>query len=267
MLEDVELGFDQNRMVYSACRNCSCFRAICLDDNKGFCCSEGKAENFFIPFGYPLLDTQGKKRTVLQYQENPLPEDCKFHTQCSMLNFMEDESAIDEIVSEEFETIETTVGELDLSDVAFKDIIEKDSTFENWCKDVKDAPAVLLKKDGAIHGFVIMTIEKDYDYSWILPMPPQKYYFQKGDRRLGIRWMWADDEIHNAKQHLMSMAFLRACIERVDEIYVVSYMDTYELYRCSGFKPVGYMMGGDGNDDDTGAHVMVKRLNDLEKCK
>ena len=31
-----------------------------------------------------------------------------------------------------------------------------------------------------------------------------------------------------------------------------------------GFRSAGYFLGGDGSDEDKGAFVMVKKVNDLE---
>ena len=264
MLEGVDLGFDQNKMVFSACRDCACFRAFKFDGNAGFCCSEGKVENCFIPFDYPLLDKDARKRAILKYNENPLPDDCVFHTQCSMLCFMDDESAIDEIASDEYEIEEKTVGELDLSGKIFNDVLERDASLRKWCCNVKDAIAILLKKDGEIHGFAFLTIEKDYDYTWIQPHPPAKHYFQKGESRLGIRQLYADDAIHNAYRILLSLAFMKAIEKNADEIYAISYSDTLRFIAMNGFKHVGYMFGGDGGDDDASANVLVRKLNDLE---
>ena len=92
MLENVQLGFgEKNHMVFSACRNCSCFRGIVVNGKSGFCCAEGDVDGNFISFDYPCMDGEGRLEQLLGYQENELPDGCNFHTQCSMLNWMEDD--------------------------------------------------------------------------------------------------------------------------------------------------------------------------------
>ena len=41
-------------------------------------------------------------------------------------------------------------------------------------------------------GFAILTSERDCDYSWIHPSPPDRHYLQKGSNVVGIRVIWAD---------------------------------------------------------------------------
>ena len=267
MLEGVNLGFDdKEHMVFSACRDCACYRAICIDGNHGFCCSEGKAENRFLPFEYPTFDKDGRLEAIRLYQRNELPEDCKFHTQCSMLNFMEDESVAEGIASEDISVVETTVGELDLTEKAFKTVVERDSGLSDWCRSHSDAKALLMKKNGETKGFVFLTSEQDADYSWIQPAPPEKHYLQKGSKVTGVRLLWTDGDSFDAKL-LLGLAYRNAIENGSDDFYAVAYSDIYEMLANGGFKSAGYMIGGNGNDDDTGAYVLVKKVHDLEEKK
>ena len=265
MLEDVQFGFEQNHMVYSACRDCAYFRAICLDGNRGFCCSNGKSDDYFVPFSYPRMDKGGRLDAIGKYQSNPLPEDCVFHTQCSMLNFMEDDSVADEIASEEFEIADTTVGELDRSDPVFREALERDTSLGKWMDGVKDATAIVLKKDGVAHAFAFMTVEKGYDYSWIQPSPPSRFYLHEGRREARHQATVVGRRNPNGLAVLLSLAYSKAIDSNVDELYAISYSDTGRMLRLGGFKSAGYMFGGEGKDDDACAEVLVKKLRDLEE--
>lgn len=270
MLEGVELGFDRNHMVYSVCRDCACFRAFCFsgkeghDAKAGFCCCEGKRDDFFLPYEFPVADDETRASWIRKYNENDLPEECRFHTQCSMLNFMEDEDETSRLAEKGYEVATVKVKELDFSDAIVANALRHDSSLKAWCDSHGDGIAVLFRKDDGIHAFALMCVERrNCDYSWILPTPP-KFYFQKGDSRLAVRVMCHDGEIHNAHRMLLSQAYMHALEKKVDELYVVSYGESHAMLQNSGFRFAGYMLGGDGSDDDTGAKVMVKKLDDLE---
>ncbi len=262
-----EFNVEKEHMVFSACRDCAFFRAICINGNHGFCCSEGKSEDHFIPFEYPMLDKEGRIESISLYQRNSLPEDCRFHTQCSMLNFMEDESVVDEIASDEVSISETTAGEVDLDEPVFKDVVERDSGLPEWCRSHSDASVFLLKRDGETKGFVFLTSECDEDYSWIQPSPPDKHYLQKGSKVVGIHLLWTDGNCSHDAKLLLGMAYMKAVGENADDFYAIAYEDVNGLLSNGGFRIVGYALGGNGSDDDAGACVMVKKVHDLEKGK
>lgn len=262
MLEDVQLGFDEkNHMVFSACRECACFRAFSLDGNKGFCCSEGKDEEHFIPFEYPMLGKEDRLKSINLYQQNDLPEECRFHTQCSMLNFMEDESVAENFASENSTVVETTAGEVDWGEPVFGEVRER---LGNWCENHPKAPVFLLRKSGELSGCVVVSVEQNEDYSWILPPPTDRHYLQKGSKVIGIRLLWAKENDVNDLRSLLGMAYLVAEREQGEDFYVISYENARGLLMGNGFRTVGYMLGGDGSDEERGACVMVKKVHDLE---
>lgn len=272
MPNDFEFGFSKNHMIFSACKDCQCFRAFCFDSNNGYACSRGSVGDYFIPFDYPLADKEQKKNMILKYQKNDLPngsekdsDPCVFHTQCAMLNVMEDEDAIDEILANEYEAIEQKASKIDFSDPMFEHIAKLDPNFKEWCKKTKNATVAMLKKDGKTCGCVCLDVEKNEDYSWILPAPPTKHYFQKDETRLGITKFVVDDTIPNAMRLLIALAYKRAVVENVDEIYAVVGSSAMEKFALNGFHGIGYKYGGSGADDDDaeGAYVVVKKLKDL----
>ena len=265
MLEGVKLGFDEkSHMVFSACRDCAYFRAICLDGNHGFCCSEGKAEDNFLPFEYPMLGKEGRQEAIGLYQGNELPEECRFHTQCAMLNFMEDESVADGIASENVSVVGIGMEDVNLDEPVFKDAVDRDPGLADWCKSHPDADAFLLKKDDAAVGFVFLASEQDADYSWIQPAPPDRHYLQKGSKVVGIRLLHVKDGDAFGAKLLLGMAYAKALGEDASDFYAIAYNDVHGILSNGGFRGVGYFLGGNGSDGDAGAVVMVKKVRDLE---
>lgn len=265
MLENVQLGFDEkNHMVFSACRNCSCFRGIVTNGKNGFCCIDGDVDGNFMSFDYPCMNSEERLEQILKYQENDLPDDCKFHTQCSMLNWMEDESVVNGIAFEGLSIVETKAGDVDFREPVLSKAIERDSGLANWCSSHPDATVVFLERDGKSIGFVVLTSERDCDYSWIQPSPPNKYYLQKGSNVVGIRVIWADgNDSFNAKL-LIGMVYRKAVEEGATDFYAIAYEDVRGILLNCGFRSVGYFFGGDGSDEEMGAVVMVKKVNDFE---
>ena len=265
MLEDVQLGFgEKNHMVFSACRNCSCFRGIVTNGKSGFCCAEGNADGNFISFDYPCMDGEERLEQLLKYQENILPDDCKFHTQCSMLNWMEDESVVNGIALEGLSIVETKAGDVDFREPVLSKAIERDSGLVGWCSDHPDATVVFLEKDGKGIGFAVLTSERDCDYSWIQPSPPDRHYLQKGSKVVGIRVITVDGNDSFSVKMLIGMAYRKAVAEGATDLYAIAYEDVCGILLNCGFRSAGYFLGGDGSDEDKGAFVMVKKVNDLE---
>lgn len=266
MLEDVQLGFDDRQcMRFSACRDCSYFRAFSFDGKAGFCCVAGKKENFLVPFDYPSMDRDGREECIRLYQENGLPDDCKFHTQCSMLNFMEDDSVAGEIASENYVVERTSVKNLDTDCDAFGTVSKRDSSFPKWCESNPDATAYVLKKDGECHGFAVMTVEKDADYSWIQPGPPSKHYLQSGTTVERIVMMFSDGEVRNGEKIMLACAYSHAIESNAEEFCAIAHEDMHPVLSDGGFQTAGWVYGGDGSDDGIAARVMVKKVNDLEE--
>ena len=264
MLEGVKLGFDdRQRRVFSACRGCEAFRAICLEGNCGYGCICGKGTDNFISFDYPFMDADGRMEQLRSYQEDELPEDCLFHTQCSMLSFMDDGSALEEIAGAGFTVEEVCARSLDFSKGVLATIARRDSSLSEWCA-THDATAFLLKQDGEVHAVAIMDVERDADYSWIQPEPPHRHYLQKGTAVLGIRALHSDGAVVNGDRLLLSCAYRMALRENATEFYAVSYSDTVRMLQRNGFIRAGWMYGGDSSDDELGAEVLVKKVNELE---
>lgn len=265
MLENVQLGFGgKNHMVFSACRNCSCFRGIVVNGKSGFCCAEGDVDGNFISFDYPCMDGEGRLEQILGYQENDLPDNCPFHTQCSMLNWMEDESVVNGIALEGLSIVEAKAGDVDFREPVLSKAIERDSGLVGWCSDHPDATVVFLERDGKGIGFAILTSERDGDYSWIHPSPPDRHYLQKGSDVVGIRVIWADGNDSFNVKLLVGMAYRKAIEEGATDFYAIAYEDACGILMNCGFRSAGYFLGGDGSDEEKGAFVMVKKVNDLE---
>lgn len=265
MLENVQLGFgEKNRMVFSACRNCSCFRGIVIDGKNGFCCAEGDVNGNFISFDYPHMSNEERLEQLLEYQENDLPDGCPFHTQCSMLNWMEDESVVNGIALEGLSIAEAKAGDVDFREPFLSEAVERDSGLVDWCSSHPDATVVFLERDGKRIGFAILTSERDCDYSWIQPSPPERHYLQKGSNVVGIRAIMVDGNDSFSVKMLIGMAYRKAVVEGATDFYAIAYEDVCGIFSNCGFRSAGYFFGGDGSDEDKGAVVMVKKVNDLE---
>jgi hypothetical protein len=177
---------------------------------------------------------------------------------------MEDESVVNGIVLEGLSVVETKAGDVDLREPVLSKAIERDSGLVNWCSSNPDATVVFLERDGKSIGFAILTSERDCDYSWIQPSAPAKYYLQKGSNVVGIRVVWADGNDSFNVKLLIGMAYRKAIEEGATDFYAIAYEDVCGILSNCGFRSVGYFFGGDGSDEDRGAVVMVKKVNDSE---
>lgn len=264
MLEQFEM--EQTHTVFTACRACRAFRAVCLDGNTGFCCAFGEEGDHFIPFVYPQLDDEGRRNEIGKYERNRLPDDCLFHTQCSMLNFMDDGSGVDEALEQtRCEVVWLKAKELDMSGRLAADLLKVDSSVKKWIEENPDADAAVLKRDGGWHGLALMKMEKDCDYSWISPPPSKKHWFRDGESRLCVRAMVADETVQNAFRMLLSLAYLKAVEGNAEELYVFSYGFENDLLEFGGFRNQGFHLGGEGKDEENAARLMVKKVHDLEE--
>lgn len=262
--------FDKIRMRFSLCKKCDNFRAYCFDQNQGFYCSGGNLSDYYIPFEYPLMDKEMKIQSIMEYQKNELPNGengehaCKWHTMCSMANFMQTASNVEKLVYSDYNVVRTPFDELDLSDEVIKHAFDKDKDLEEWGKKNPKAFAYLFMHEETIQAFVMLNVEKDVDYSWILPAPPTQYYFQPGEKRVCMRKMYSNGVIPNAQKLIIALAYKTAVDEEADEIYALSTAHTSEGFQSNGFHSVGTKLNGDGSDPNAQAYfVTVKRLKDL----
>lgn len=251
-------------MLWSACRNCDQLGAYCFKKNKGFYCSEGYYLDNFIPFGYPFMDKEGKTKALKAFERNELPEDCRFHTQCSMMNFMDNGKAIAETVDEPYEIEEVDASKIDVSsEKAFQEASSVCHNLFQKTANAKKSTVFLLKRDGLVHGFLWLTLDnKKDDFSWITPVKPTDHFLKDGTR-VGIRFLYDDKEVPFAKKLLLMCAFGRAVEKNVDEIYALAYSSMTKVLEHSGFRMCGYKLGGDGSDNsEAAATVMVRWLCD-----